>query len=248
MAPNPYILAADNSPALLPLLRAKPELACQQDDHGYSLVHAAASYNHLDLLRTLVRELRVPVDLRDEDRETALFVVETVEAARCLVEELGLDPALRGDLDLTAAEKIAAEGEFPLVAAYLQGLDVGAGAGDDATAAAGAPTADTADVLVDEMPAPPAGMTVTMGTMLPASDVPSTTVAAADAADTAAVAANPGDDDDAPDPEVRRRIEELAARPDFHTEQGQAALRQLVEDVLSGQHLAEDRHVRARRA
>ncbi|KAL6708513.1 hypothetical protein ACN47E_002776 [Coniothyrium glycines] len=39
---------------------------------------------------------------------------------------------------------------------------------------------------------------------------------------------------DAPDPEIRRRIEELAARDDYGSEQVQAQLRELVQDVVSG--------------
>lgn len=117
--PNPYLLAADNSPDLLPLLRSQPSLASAQDAHGYSLVHAAASYNHLSLLRALVTEFSVSPNLRDEDDETALFVVETVEAAKCLVDELGADVSLRGAEGMTAREKIDAEGDFPLVAEYL---------------------------------------------------------------------------------------------------------------------------------
>jgi hypothetical protein len=85
MSPNPYLLAADNPTALVTLLQEQPSLAAGQDDYGYSLVHAAASYNHLDLLRQLVHVFKVPVDLTDEDGETALFIVETVEAARVLV-------------------------------------------------------------------------------------------------------------------------------------------------------------------
>lgn len=84
---NPFLLAADNSSALLSLLRENPRKASLQDEHGYSLVHAAASYNRLDLLRALVREFDVDVNLKDEDDETALFVVETVEAAKLLVED-----------------------------------------------------------------------------------------------------------------------------------------------------------------
>ncbi|ERT01426.1 uncharacterized protein SPSK_07929 [Sporothrix schenckii 1099-18] len=244
MAPNQYILAADNSPALLPLLRANPELAREQDEHGYSLIHAAASYNHLELLRTLVTELKVPVDLRDEDNETALFVVETVDSARCLVEELGLDPSLRGDDGLTAAEKIAGEAEFPQVAEYLMGLQ-------SVLAAAN-------DVLKEgELPPPPEGMRVTMGAM-PVATVE--TAEQGDGGESSNSGINNNDNggegssanafDDAlggqPDPELRRRIEELAARPDFHTEQGQAALRQLVQDALLGQDLTEDRNVRPR--
>ncbi|KAI1415468.1 ankyrin repeat-containing protein [Hypoxylon sp. FL1857] len=120
MSANPFILAADNSPALLPLLRENPTLASEQDSHGYSLVHAAASYNHLDLLRTLIREFNVDVNLRDEDDETALFVVETVDAARLLVEELGADITIKGSDGYTARQKIAEEGDFPQVAEYLQ--------------------------------------------------------------------------------------------------------------------------------
>ncbi|KAI0834386.1 ankyrin repeat-containing protein [Hypoxylon sp. FL0890] len=120
MSTNPFILAADNSPALLPLLRENPTLASEQDSHGYSLVHAAASYNNLDLLRTLIREFNVDVNLRDEDDETALFVVETVDAARLLVEELGADITIKGSDGYTARQKIAEEGDFPQVAEYLQ--------------------------------------------------------------------------------------------------------------------------------
>ncbi|KAI0380566.1 ankyrin repeat-containing protein [Hypomontagnella monticulosa] len=120
MSANPFLLAADNSPALLPLLRENPSLATEQDSHGYSLVHAAASYNHLDLLRTLIREFNVDVNLRDEDDETPLFVVETVEAARLLVEELGADITIKGLEGYTARQKIAEEGDFPDVAQYLE--------------------------------------------------------------------------------------------------------------------------------
>src|ERR1700749_4309002 len=103
--PNTFLLAADNSPQLLPLLRAHPELASGQDDHGYSLLHAAASYNHLDLLRTLVREFKVNVNLRDEDDETALFVVETVDAAKMLVEERCIDAMPKCADGATAQQK-----------------------------------------------------------------------------------------------------------------------------------------------
>ncbi|KAA6406967.1 MAG: hypothetical protein FRX48_09265 [Lasallia pustulata] len=109
--PNPLLLAADNSPHLLPLLRTTPCLASTQDPHGYSLLHAAASYNHLSLLRTLVHEFHVSPNITDEDAETPLFVVETVEAAQCLVEELGADVGAQNAEGETAEEKIAGEGE-----------------------------------------------------------------------------------------------------------------------------------------
>ena len=161
--PNPFLLAADNNPTLLPLLREKPALASSQDEHGYSLVHAAASYNHLDLLRSLIREFNVDVDLKDEDNETALFVVETKDAAQVLVEELGANISHRGLEGFTAREKIEAEGDFPAVAEYL--LTVEVKQADD-------PAATAAAVMPEVIPQPPEGMKVTVGTMDEATDIP----------------------------------------------------------------------------
>lgn len=118
--PNPYILAADNPTAVLTLLRADPSIASNQDEHGYSLLHAAASYGHIDLLRALVRDFHADVNLLDEDGETCLFVTESVDIAKCLVEELGVDVARKNDEGFTALESIEADGSFPAVAAYLR--------------------------------------------------------------------------------------------------------------------------------
>ncbi|KAM0519419.1 hypothetical protein ACHAPE_003591 [Trichoderma viride] len=156
---NPFLLAADNSPALLPLLRGKPALASAQDEHGYSLVHAAASYNHLDLLRTLIDEFKVDVNIKDEDNETALFVVETPDAAKALVE-LGVDVMHRGVEGFTAREKIEGEADFPDVAAYLATLE-SEKAGEELEAAA-------AEIARNA----PEGMTVTVGTMDESQDIP----------------------------------------------------------------------------
>jgi hypothetical protein len=52
---------------------------------------------------------------------------------------------------------------------------------------------------------------------------------------------------EAPDPEIRRRIEELAQREDFQTEEGQRQLRELVTEVVSGMGAEEaGRNVRRR--
>lgn len=216
MAPNPFLLAADNSAALLPLLRENPELASKQDDHGYSLVHAAASYNHLDLLRTLVREFNVNVDLTDEDNETALFVVETPEAAEMLVAELGANPQHKGLEGLTALDKIEAEGEFPAVVRYLTTVTE-VSSGPEARSA-------TATSVPAAIPPPPEGLSVSLGTMDEAFDIPQ----------------------DA-DPELRRRIEELAERDDFNTPEGQAQLRNIVMDVLTGNGFGEGRSVKPKK-
>ncbi|KAI1334298.1 ankyrin repeat-containing protein [Xylariaceae sp. FL0016] len=159
MPPNPFLLAADDSPALLPLLRENPSLASKQDEHGYSLVHAAASYNHLDLLRALIREFSVDVNLRDEDNETALFVVETVEAARLLVDELGADITLKGSEGYTASEKISEEGDFPQVAEFLRLKE--------ATQNSNVVNGDSSRDIDTAPSVAPEGLDISVGTMTP---------------------------------------------------------------------------------
>ncbi|KAL0935924.1 ankyrin repeat protein [Colletotrichum truncatum] len=232
MSPNPYLLAADNPTALLSLLRESPAIASGQDEHGYSLVHAAASYNHLDLLRALIQEFKVDVDIRDEDEETALFVVETVAAAQCLVEELGADIDAKGAEGITAAQKIEGEGDYPEIAAYLNSVEskrlaaaVAKVTGQSSTSASttnntAAAEGTTAAPPID-LPPVPEGLAVTLGTMDQTEDVPAEV-----------------------DPEFKRRIDQLAEREDFHTAEGQAELRRLVEDAVLGQGLAEERNVR----
>ncbi|KAI1651615.1 ankyrin repeat-containing protein [Daldinia loculata] len=213
MSANPFLLAADNSPALLPLLRENPSLASEQDSHGYSLVHAAASYNHLDLLRTLIREFNVDVNLRDEDDETALFVVETVEAARALVEELGADITIKGSEGYTAFQKIVEEGDYPEVAEYLKTKEEAS----HAQALLNGTNGDT-----NAAPPVPEGLSISLSTVTDAEETELEV-----------------------DPEFRRRIEQLAERDDFHSDAGQAELRQLIQDAIAERNPA-DRNVRPR--
>lgn len=233
---NPFLLAAETpnpSPALLPLLRSNPSLASSQDEHGYSLLHAAASYNHLSLLRTLISEFHVPINLRDEDGETCLFVCETVDCAKLLVEELGVDLAIRNDEGKNARERIEEEGDFTDVAVYLRIKELESmGNGDTATAqvnSAGltngvSSTTEETNGLngLNRPPPVPEGISVNIGTM--SSDEVG---------------------EDVVDPEFRRRIEELAAREDFEGEDGQRALRDLITEAVRGQ-VGEEREVRQR--
>ncbi|KIX94373.1 uncharacterized protein Z520_09759 [Fonsecaea multimorphosa CBS 102226] len=206
---NPFLLAAntpETDPRLLPLLRSRPELASAQDEHGYSLLHAAASYNHVDLLRTLVNEFNVDVNLKDEDGETCLFVAETVEVAKCLVEELHVDIRVQNDEDMTALEKFESEQEFPEVAEYLRSL-----LSQD-------PAAGTASIRPGPVPD---------GAQPPPRLPPNVSINIGTETD-----ATPGTLEQEPDPEFRRRIEELAAKENFHTAEGQRELRELITDAV----------------
>jgi len=197
-------LVPDRPDTVLSTLSAHPSLASAADASGYSLLHAAASYNQLDLLRALVAPpYSVPVDITDSEGETPLFAAETLDAARCLVEELHADPKSRNTEGVSAAENaqtcIEDGAEWALVADYLGKCadEEGGAAGENGLRA--------------PPPLPP-NVRINVGTM-PVEEV---------------------GEAGAPDPEFRRRIEELAARDDFQTEQGQEELRRLVAEAVGG--------------
>lgn len=188
--------------AILSSLEKHPQLASARDAHGYSLVHAAASYNQLSVLRELIQKYNVDVNILDEDGETPLFATENAQVATCLVHELGADISIRNAEGKTAEEKIGEEeGEAHEVYQYLKSLRTGG----EAKSAGAAETEG-----IHPPPPLPGGVKINMGTM------------AEDAAG------------DAPDPEIRRRIEELAAREDYESEEVQQQLRELVQDVVAG--------------
>lgn len=205
-----FILAAENSPNLLPLLRSNPQLASSQDEHGYSLLHAAASYNHLDLLRTLINEFHADVNLKDEDGETPLFVAETVQMARVLAEELRADLTIQNDEGLTAEEKIRADGDTPTVADFLREyrLQKGSPEGQDAGPHGDQPSDALFNNDIVSSSLPP-NVSVKVGVM----------------EESAAL-------NDDVDREFKQRIEELAARKDFQGPEGQRQLKDLITDAV----------------
>lgn len=206
-------LVPDNPSAVLSHLQQNPSLASQKDEHGYSLLHAASSYAHPELIRALVKEYNVDPNIVDEDNETPLFAAEVQEIASLLLE-LGADVRWKNEEGLTAEEKIEADGDSPMVAAFLRSC-----ATEEESlrqASNGVPTGDGQEPATSEanstMPHPPPlpdNVRVNIGTMAEPEEHP-------------------------PDPEFRRRIEELAAREDFQTEEGQRELRNLVQDVVVG--------------
>lgn len=208
---NPFILAADNNPNLLSLLRTNPVLASSQDEHGYSVLHAAASYNHLDLLRHLIDDFQVDPNIKDEDGETALFVVETVEVAKALVEDLRVDPTITNAEGLTAEEKIRAEGDYTIVADFLREIRLRrapcVAANDEKQ-----PVSLMDGPFNDNIHPPPLPPNVRMNI--------------------STINEENSDGGIAVDSEFRKRIEGLAAREDFEEEEGQRQLRELITDAV----------------
>lgn len=207
-----FILAADgDSLTLLPRLRSNPQLPSLQDEHGYSLLHAAASYNHPNLLRSLINEFHVDVNLKDEDGETPLFVAETVQAAQVLAEELGADLTIKNDEGLTAEEKIRVDGDFPTVADFLREFrqQKGAPEGQDAESHDDQPSDSFFNNDLVSSSLPP-NVSVKFGVM---------------EEENAALDVDVG-------PGFKQRIEELAARDDFQEAEGQRQLKDLITDAV----------------
>jgi hypothetical protein len=184
-----------------------PALPSTRDAHGYSLLHAAASYGHLDLIRALVQTYHVDPNIADEDGDTPLFYAESLEVAHCLVDELGADTGKRNAEGMNAEDKIAEEAEgswVPAVLEYLRNKT-----GRFAAVVNGASAAETVSPLIARPGMAPDNVQIEFGTMqeLPEGDA---------------------------DPEIRRRIEELASKGDLESEDVQRELRALVTDVVSG--------------
>ncbi len=210
-------LVTDNPSAVVTYLSQNPSLASDKDAHGYTLLHAASSYSHPDLVRALIKDYNVNPNTVDEDNETPLFAAENEEVARLLVE-LGADVWWKNEDGLTAEEKIDADGEFPLVATFLRSYVSEIPARGAERVASEHPTTTGNPLTIADpevsgaIPHPPPlpdNVKVSIGTM-----------------------AEP--EGEQPDPEFRRRIEELAARDDFQTEEGQRELRILVQDAVAG--------------
>jgi len=217
-------LVSDNPQHVLTHLASHPEIASTADFSGYTLAHAASSYSQLDLLRTLVRTYDVSVNINDSDGETPLFAAETLATAKCLVEELGADVNVRNQEGVSAAENARENEEdgsgWAEVATYLEEKSGGNGE-------AGVSLSDVLDTDNTDMHAPPPlppNVKINMGTMQEA----------------------PLDGEEGPDPEIRRRIEELAAREDFQTEEGQKELHDLIAQVVGGMSEENGREVRRR--
>lgn len=154
--------------------------------------------------------------MKDEDGETALFVVESVEPAQCLLEELGADPTIQNDEGMIAEEKIRTEGDYPTIADFLRESRARKvpGSGDGRSTG-----------IESHLPPLPPNVKIHLGTM----------------EDSQATGEDLG-----VDPEFRRRIEELAARDDFRGEEGQKQLRDLITDAVRGAGGEDGRQVRPR--
>ncbi|QLL31074.1 hypothetical protein HG536_0A08910 [Torulaspora globosa] len=94
--------------------------ANSKDPNGYTAVHAAAAYGHIDLLRKLCKQYGGDINIRDSDGDTPLHHCEDVNTAKVIVEELGGDIALTNDEGKTALQSFEEDAEFPELIQYMR--------------------------------------------------------------------------------------------------------------------------------
>ncbi|KDQ14280.1 hypothetical protein BOTBODRAFT_187931 [Botryobasidium botryosum FD-172 SS1] len=88
------------------------------DPNTYTPMHAAASYGHLAVLEYLIQH-GGNVNIADEDGDTPLYTVESVDVAQFLVDH-GARIDLRNSEGISPAEHL--DEDFPDVAAFLRSL------------------------------------------------------------------------------------------------------------------------------
>ncbi|CAO3590888.1 unnamed protein product [Absidia cylindrospora] len=79
-----------------------------KDDFGYTPIHAAVSYNHKEILDYLLNN-GGDINVEDFDKDTPLYVCETTDMARFLLDR-GADPSHRNREGISPAQTTNDEG------------------------------------------------------------------------------------------------------------------------------------------
>lgn len=119
---NIWTAASDGREDLVEqLLSGDNELnANSKDPNGYTAVHAAAAYGHIDLLRKLCKQYGGDINVRDSDGDTPLHHCEDANTAKVIIEELGGDISLTNNDDKTALQSFEENAESPELIQYMR--------------------------------------------------------------------------------------------------------------------------------
>ncbi|CUS23354.1 LAQU0S09e02872g1_1 [Lachancea quebecensis] len=120
---NIWIAASDGRAELVEKFLSEGFTAESKDPNGYTPIHAAASYGHINLLRKLCSSpYSGSVNVRDNDGDTPLHHCEDANTARVILEELGGDAKLTNNEGKTALAVCEEDGEFTELIQYLRGV------------------------------------------------------------------------------------------------------------------------------
>ena len=120
---NIWIASSDGDLARVCCLLSNGVDVNAQDDSGYSPIHAAVSYGHMNLLQFLVEEQGANVRLKDGDGDEPIMFCETPEIFEYLVSH-GADPTVVNDAGQTLFD-VAAEDENDAMVTYLVNKGLG---------------------------------------------------------------------------------------------------------------------------
>ena len=103
---TPWMAASEGNLSLLQSSVTSLQLTFNAaDENGYTLLHAAASYNQLDILRFLLGSSnQVNVNAVDNDGDSALHYSTKVDAARLLIDIGKINPSITNSDGKTALQ------------------------------------------------------------------------------------------------------------------------------------------------
>lgn len=101
---NIWIAASDNDiDYVKSVIESGQHSPNDKDNNGYTPIHAAASYGHIELLKYLISK-GGNINATDEDGDTPLHSVEDADVARILVEEFKADWKLKNSEGQTVSK------------------------------------------------------------------------------------------------------------------------------------------------
>ncbi|CCH42779.1 Ankyrin [Wickerhamomyces ciferrii] len=122
MVQNIWVAAADNDlETVKKYIESDKFSANSKDPNGYTPIHAAVSYGHIDLLKYLISQ-NGDINIQDAEGDSPLHHVEDVSIAKLLVEDFKADWKLKNNEGQIPADYIEEDDEFPEVVQYLRSL------------------------------------------------------------------------------------------------------------------------------
>lgn len=102
---TPFVAASDGDLALLQKSLQHLSLpATVADSNGLTLLHSAASYNQIEVIRWVLSQPNIDVNAKDSDGDTPLHHCDQMSAAKILVEEAKVDYRIKNSDGQTALQ------------------------------------------------------------------------------------------------------------------------------------------------
>lgn len=126
MVANIWVAASDNQITVVEdYINSGKYTPDSKDPNGYTPIHAAASYGHIDLLKLLISK-GGDINIQDNDGDTPLHHCEDLNTATFIINDLKADWKITNQDGQTALDVKEEEAdEFPDLVKYLQDIKYG---------------------------------------------------------------------------------------------------------------------------